>query len=164
MDIFLLIVGLFCVVVGFLGSFIPVLPGLPVSWIGLLLLHLTSAVPMNYTFLGIWLVVAIIILLLDYVIPAMGAKKYGGSKYGIWGTTLGLIIGMFFPPVGFIIGPFLGAYVGEMIYQKNSQTASRAAWGAFLGLLTSTFMKFVFSVVYIGLFVYKIVQYWNNFV
>lgn len=162
MDIFLIIVGLLCVMVGVLGSFMPILPGLPISWVGLLLIHLTSAVPMNYTYLGIWLAIAILVLLLDYIIPAMGTKKYGGSKYGVWGTTIGLLVGMFFPPFGFVIGPFLGAYIGEMIHQKDSKIATRAAWGSFMGFLTSTFMKFIFSVVYVGLYIAKTIEYWND--
>ncbi len=161
MDIFLIIVGFICVLVGVMGSFMPVLPGLPISWVGLLLLHLTSVIPMDYVYLGIWLAIAILILVLDYVIPALGTKKYGGSSYGVWGTTIGLLVGMFFPPFGFIIGPFVGAYIGEMIHQKDSKIASRAAWGSFVGFLTSTFLKFIFSVIYIGLFIAKIVEYWN---
>ena len=161
MDIFLVCLGLICVLVGVLGSFMPVLPGLPISWAGLLLVHLTSVVPMNYSYLVIWLVVAIVVLVLDYVIPAMGTKKYGGSKYGVWGTAIGLLVGMFFPPFGFIVGPFLGAYIGEMIHQKDSKIASRAAWGSFMGFLTSTFMKFIFGIVYVGLFIAKIIEYWE---
>jgi len=164
MDIFLVLVGFICVCIGVLGSFMPVLPGLPISWVGLLLLHLTTVIPVNYTYLGIWLAVAILVLVLDYIIPALGTKKYGGSKYGVWGTTIGLLVGMFFPPIGFIVGPFLGAYIGEMMHQKDSKVASRAAWGAFIGLLTSTFMKFIFSMIYIGLFVAKVIQYWEGFV
>ena len=150
MDIFLVALGLICVVVGVLGSFLPLLPGLPISWVGLLLVHLTSVVPMNFTYLSIWLVVATVVLFLDYFIPALGTKKYGGSKYGVWGTTLGLLVGMFFPPFGFILGPFIGAYLGEMYFKNDSKVATKAAWGSFIGFLTSTFMKFVVSLVYVG--------------
>lgn len=161
MDIFLVALGLICLVVGVLGSFLPVLPGLPISWVGLLLVHLTSVVPMNFTYLSIWLVVAIVVLFLDYFIPALGTKKYGGSKYGVWGTTLGLLVGMFFPPFGFILGPFIGAYLGEMYYKNDSKIAAKAAWGSFIGFLTSTFMKFVVSLVYVGLYVSKVLEYWD---
>ncbi len=163
MDIFFVVLGLTCVCVGVLGSFMPVLPGLPISWVGLLLLHFTSIIPINYMYLGIWLVIAIMISILDYIIPVIGAKKYGGSKYGMWGTTFGLIVGIFFPPLGFIIGPFLGAYIGEMIYQNNSKIATRAAWGSLMGFLASTFMKFIFGIVYIGLFVAKLIEYKEEF-
>ncbi len=159
MDIFLLVVGLLCVLVGILGSFLPVLPGLPISWLGLLLVHLTSAVPMNYVFLGVWLAVALLVLILDYVIPAMGTKKFGGSKYGVYGTTIGLIVGLFFPPFGFIVGPFVGAYIGEMMNQQNSKVAAKAAWGSFIGFLTSSFMKFIVSLIFVGLYIWKVTEY-----
>ena len=159
MDIFLLVVGLLCVLVGILGSFLPVLPGLPISWLGLLLVHLTSAVPMNYVFLGVWLAVALLVLILDYVIPAMGTKKFGGSKYGVYGTTIGLIVGLFFPPFGFIVGPFVGAYIVEMMNQQNSKVAAKAAWGSFIGFLTSSFMKFIVSLIFVGLYIWKVTEY-----
>src|SRR5690606_25196823 len=100
MDIILVIISLVLLITGILGSFLPVLPGVPVSWLGLLLLHFTAAVPMNYTFLGITLVVSIIIFILQYTIPAYGARKFGGSKLGMWGATIGLIIGIFLPIPG----------------------------------------------------------------
>ena len=104
MDIILVVLGLLCCIIGLLGSFLPALPGPPISWVGLLLLYLTSFVENNYWVLGITLVLTIIISVLDYVIPSKGTKKFGGTKYGVWGTNIGLIIGLFFPPIGFIIG------------------------------------------------------------
>ncbi len=155
MDILLFALGFCCMIVGILGSFLPVLPGPPISWIGLLLLYLTDAVPMNYWMLGITLAVAIIVSILDYVIPAHGTKRFGGSKYGIWGTNIGLIVGLLAPiPFGFIIGPFVGAFVGEMIYNSNDKhRAFKAATGSFIGFLASTFMKFVLCVIYFGIFI-----------
>ena len=85
MDIALLILGFLLMLVGILGSFLPVLPGPPISWVGLLLLYLTKAVPDNWWVLGITFVIAIAITILDYVIPAMGTKRFGGSKAGMWG-------------------------------------------------------------------------------
>jgi len=122
MDILFVLLGLLCMFIGILGSFMPVLPGAPISWVGLLLLHLTEAVPMDLTYLGITLGIAILVFILDYIIPAIGTKKFGGSKYGVLGTTLGLIVGVIAPiPFGIIIGPFVGAYIGEMLYQNNSK-------------------------------------------
>ena len=105
MDIALTIIGFFLMLIGILGSFLPVLPGPPVSWVGLLLIYLTKAVPDDWWVLGITLFIAIFITVMDYVIPAMGTKKFGGSKAGMWGTIIGLFIGLFLPiPGGFIIG------------------------------------------------------------
>ena len=159
-DIVLTIIGLLCVIVGIFGSFLPVLPGTSVSWLGLLLLHLTSAVPMNITYLAIWLGVVILITVLDYVIPAVGTKKFGGSQYGVIGTTLGLIVGILAPiPLGFIIGPFVGAYIGEMMNKPDSKTATKAAFGSFIGFLTSTLMQFIVSLIFFWLFIAKVWEY-----
>lgn len=161
MDYALLSIGLICMILGILGSFLPVLPGPPISWIGLLLLFCTSVVPMNYWTLGVTLVIAVGVAILDYVIPAQGTKRFGGSNYGIWGTNIGLIVGLLAPiPLGFIIGPFVGAFVGELIYNaKDQKRALKAATGSFIGFLASTFMKFVVCVVYLGIFIRYAVVY-----
>lgn len=154
MDIALLIIGIILMILGILGSFLPVLPGPITSWIGLLVLHLSNAVPLNWTFLGITFAIAFIIWLIDYFIPAIGTKRFGGTRYGVIGTMVGLIIGIFFfPPFGLIIGPFLGAFIGELIKDsKDSKRALKAAFGSFIGFLTSTFLKFITAVIYTGLF------------
>lgn len=149
--------------VGILGSFLPVLPGPGVSWVGLLLLHLTTAVPQNWWFLGITLAVAIIIFALDYIIPAIGTKKFGGTKAGMIGTTIGLIVGLIAPiPGGIIIGPFVGAFIGELSNKADKKTAAKAAFGSFLGFLTGTFLKFMVTIVFLGLFISKAWEYRNT--
>jgi hypothetical protein len=166
MDILLLILGLLCMIVGIFGSFLPVLPGPGISWIGLVLLYFTDTVPANYWILGISLLITILISVLDYVIPAKGTKRFGGSSYGIWGTNIGLIVGIIAPiPFGFIIGPFVGAFIGELIYNsKDHHRALKAATGSFIGFLASSFMKFVLCMMYLGLFVWIVWQYkWGLF-
>lgn len=162
MDILLLIAGFVCMIIGIFGSFLPVLPGPTISWIGLLLLYLTTAVPNNYWILGITLVVTLVLMVLDYIIPAKGTKKFGGSSYGIWGTNIGMIVGFLIPiPLGFIIGAFVGAFVGELIYDKQDhKRALKAASGSFLGFLVSSFLKFVVCMVFLGLFIGVV---WQNF-
>ena len=158
MDITLLIIGFILMIVGILGSFLPILPGPPVSWVGLLLLQLTDAVPQNWTFLGITAAVAVVVFALDYIIPAMGTKKLGGSRAGMVGTTIGLLVSLVFPVLGIfgiIIWPFVGALVGELINKADQKTALKAAFGSFMGFLTGTFLKFLVTVVFMGLFVAK---------
>jgi len=164
MDIFLLILG-FCIMgLGLVGSFLPVLPGPLTGWLGLLVLHLTNAIPMNWTFLGITLGVALLIWALDYIIPALGTKKFGGSKAGVIGTTLGLIIGLLSPiPLGFIIGAFIGAFVGELIHDsKDTSRAVKAAFGSFLGFLASATIKFAVSFVFLIFYIIKAIEYWSE--
>ena len=152
-------------ILGIIGSFLPVLPGPITGWVGLLILHLTNSVPQNWTFLTITLVIAILVWLMDYFIPAMGTKKFGGSKYGIWGTTIGLIIGLIFMgPLGIIIGPFAGAFIGELMYDsKDSNRAMKAAFGSFIGFLFSTGLKFLVSLIYLGLYLSIFWDYKSSF-
>lgn len=156
MDIALTIIGFLLMFIGVLGSFLPVLPGPPISWAGLLLLYLTKAVPDNWTMLIITLIIAIVAVVLDYVIPAMGTKKFGGSKKGMIGTTVGLLVAIFVPVFGvfgIIIWPFIGALVGELMNKADSKTATKAAFGSFLGFLTGTFLKFLIAIIYLGIFI-----------
>jgi len=165
MDIFLLTIGFLFVMLGLIGSFLPVLPGPLTSWLGLLILYFTSIVPMNYTFLGITLAIAIFIWVLDYIIPAIGTKRFGGSTYGVYGTTIGLLIGLFSPiPFGILLGAFLGAFIGEMLHdKKNTRRAFRASIGSLLGLITSATIKFTVAVVYAVLFFMKVWEYNGEF-
>lgn len=165
MDIFLLILGFLLTLVGIIGSFLPILPGPITGWFGLLLLHITKIIPMNYTFLGITLAIAIFIWILDYIIPALGTKRFGVSKYGMYGTTIGLIIGLLSPiPFGILIGAFFGALLGELIYDsKDTNRATKAAFGAFVGFLASTTIKFSIATVYVVLFIMKFWEYKAEF-
>lgn len=162
MDIVLCLLGLIFMFIGILGSFLPVLPGPPLSWVGLLLLYLTKAVPDDWWVLGITLFLTVLVTVLDYVVPAMGTKRFGGSKAGMWGTTLGLLVAIFVPlfgPLGIIIWPFIGALVGELLNKTNQKTAVKAAFGSFLGFLTGTFMKLVLTLGMAVFYVVKTVEY-----
>ena len=166
MDIFLLLLGFIFVFLGIIGSFLPILPGPLTGWFGLLFLHLTKIVPMDWTFLGVTLGVAILIWILDYFIPAMGTKRFGGSKYGVYGTTIGLFIGFFFIPIpfGILIGAFFGALIGELLFDsKDTNRAIKASFGAFLGFLASATIKFSIAVVYLVLFVITFWEYKSVF-
>jgi len=160
MDLILMLVGGILMVVGILGSFLPVLPGVPVSWLGLLVLHLAPSIPMNYWLLGVTLVIAILIYALNLLIPAMGTKRFGGSKFGMIGATIGLIVGLIAPvPFGVLIGPFIGAFIGEIINKSNSKLALKAAFGSFVGFLASSFMEFVIAFGLLILYFYKVWEF-----
>ena len=159
----LIILGLICCLVGIIGSIIPILPGPGLSWVGLLLFYLNPAIPFDWTFIIITFLVAAIMFAMDYIVPAVGTKYFGGTKAGAWGCTIGLIIGLFIPPFGFLIGPFLGAFIGEIAFNSNSNTkhALKSAVGSFLGFLAGTFMKVTVAFIYLGLFIYQVWQYWD---
>lgn len=162
MDLALVLLGFILMWVGIVGSIVPVLPGLPISWLGLFLLYMTQVVPDDWWVLSITLVLAIGITVLDYSIPAIGTKRFGGSPAGIWGTVAGLIFAVVFPVfrvLGIIIWPFIGALVGELLNKANQKTALKAAFGSFLGFLAGTFIKLLVSVLYAMLYVYVAVQY-----
>jgi len=145
MDITLAVLGAALVLVGFIGSILPIIPGPPISWAGLLLLKWTDYVNDHgaayENTLWILLFFVVLVTILDYVVPIMGTKKYGGSKRGVWGATIGVVVGLFFGPLGIIIGPFLGAYIGEITTGKKEREALRAAWGSFMGFLLGVGMK-----------------------
>jgi uncharacterized protein YqgC (DUF456 family) len=154
MDIILIIIAALFMLLGIIGSFIPILPGPVTSWFGLLIVHFTDAIPIDKSFLIITFTIALFIWLLDYIIPAIGTKRFGGTKYGMIGTTIGLIVGLIAPiPGGIIIGPFIGALIGELINKSDTKKATKAAFGSFIGFLTSTFIKFVVAIIYIGLYI-----------
>ena len=115
MDIFLLIIGLLFCIIGIIGSFIPIIPGPITSWMGLLLLHFTSFVPIEIYFLIGSFLIAITVFILDLIIPIIGLKKLGGTKKGLIGATIGLLIGFFLGPIGVLTGPFIGALSGELM-------------------------------------------------
>ena len=161
MEYVLLIISLILIFLGLLGSFLPVLPGPPLSWIGLLVLQFVPGVEMNYWLLSITFIITIVVVVLDYVIPAQGTKKFGGTSYGVWGTNIGLILGIVTPvPFGFIIGPFVGAFVGELIHNpNNTKGALKAASGSFIGFIASSFMKFVLCMIFLGIFIKMVLDY-----
>lgn len=145
MDITLAVLGAALVLLGFIGSILPIIPGPPISWVGLLLLKWTDFIldhgPAYENALWILLFFVVLVTILDYVVPIMGTKKFGGSKRGVWGATIGVVVGLFFGPLGIIIGPFLGAYIGEITTGKKEREALRAAWGSFVGFLLGVGMK-----------------------
>lgn len=145
MEILLLILGAMLICVGLLGVFIPFLPGLPVSYAGLLVLQITSS-PFTVKFLVVWAVIVAFVTIVDSLIPTYGSKKFGGTPYGVTGSLVGLFIGIFFfPPLGFVIGPILGAFIGELLGGKATNIAMKAALGAFAGFLITTGVKVILA-------------------
>jgi len=148
-EIIVIIIGAILILLGLAGSILPVLPGPPLCFIGLLLLafikHFSHPLtPAFFILMGLVLIAA---LGLDYIIPVWGAKKYGASKWGIWGSVVGMVIGIFFPPFGILLGALIGALVAEWLFNKKEGRPLRAAWGVFVGTLLGTVLKLGISAV-----------------
>ncbi len=146
MDYVLITLGVILMLSGIVGCILPVLPGPPLSYAGLLFLHFTEHFQFSADFLITWGIVTAVVYALDFVIPVLGTRRYGGSKRGTWGSVIGLAVGLFaFPPLGIIIGPFLGAVIGELSSGKDSRSAMRSGFGSFIGFLTGTLLKLTVS-------------------
>jgi uncharacterized protein YqgC (DUF456 family) len=147
MDLIWILISGALIVVGIIGCIVPVIPGPPISYIGLLVLQLKKTPPEHSArFLTIWALITAAVTVLDYIVPVWGTKKFGGSKYGMWGSMIGLFIGLFFfPPFGIIVGPFAGAVIGEMIKGSEFNKALKSGFGSFIGFLAGTIMKLAVS-------------------
>ena len=138
-----IITGAFLILLGLAGCILPVLPGPPLSFIGLFLLALVKhfSAPLTPTVIILMAVITLAVTIGDFVIPLWGARRYGASKWGIWGSVAGMAIGLFFSPFGMILGALIGAVVTEWLVQKEKGQALRAGWGVFIGSLLGTVLK-----------------------
>ena len=155
MDIFLLILGLILCLLGIVGSFSPIIPGPITSWFGLLVIHFSKLIPFDNQFLFITFLIAALIFGLDLIIPILGLKKLGGSKKGLIGSTIGLLLGLFLAgPLGLLIGSFFGAISGEYVNKNSLKKSFRPAMGTFIGMAVGSTIKFLTSTIFLGLYFY----------
>ena len=120
MTYFLLVISIILIITGIVASFVPIIPGPITGWFGLFALSQIHDFYISNTLLIITFIVAITIFIVDYFVPIIGSKYFGGSKYGVIGTSIGLLVGLFSPiPFGIIIGAFLGALIGEYFGGRN---------------------------------------------
>lgn len=145
MDYFLIGLGILLLLAGIMGCVLPALPGPPLSYAALLALHFTAGHQLSPKVLIVWAIVVVLVTLLDYMVPVWGAKKFGASKRGVWGSVIGLVVGLFFGPFGIIIGPFAGAVIGELTSGKQSGDAMYAGFGSFVGFMTGVLLKLIAS-------------------
>ena len=144
MEIVLIVISFLLVMGGLLGCILPVLPGPPLAYVGLLVAHITDKVEFSTVQLVSWLVLVIVLQVLDYVTPMLGSKYTGGSEYGNRGCIAGTILGLFFMPWGIVAGPFVGAVLGEMLGGKDLRHSLKAGFGTFLGVVFGVLLKIVF--------------------
>jgi uncharacterized protein YqgC (DUF456 family) len=148
LDILLVVLGILALLIGLAGSVLP-FPGPPISFVGLLLIHWTSFVDFTSRLLWAMALLTIVVTLLDMLVPMWGVKKFGGTKYGMWGSAIGLVVGLFGGPAGIFIGAFLGGLVGELIAGSTTESAMKAAMGSFIGFLFGSLLKVILSCVMI---------------
>lgn len=147
-DILLIVFGFLALIIGLIGAILP-LPGPPLSFLGLMMIHWSSRAEFESGLLWTLAGLALLVTVLDYVVPMWGVKRFGGSKAGMWGSTIGLIIGLFGGPFGIFIGAFVGGLAGELLVGQDTKTATRAAFGSFIGFLFGVLLKVVLCVVMI---------------
>ncbi|MBO7454978.1 MAG: DUF456 domain-containing protein [Paludibacteraceae bacterium] len=143
MEVILLILSGLMMLIGIIGCIVPGLPGTPIAYVGLWIAQATDRVDFSWQFLLVWGIVTIVVTVLDYVVPAWGTKRFGGTRWGVWGSTIGVFVGLFFGAVGVIVGPLVGAILGELLGGKEVRQALRAGWGSFIGLLCGTILKLI---------------------
>lgn len=152
------LLSIILIIVGIIGDILPGLPGVPISYASLLLLHFTTNIKYSTQMLVITGILCVFITILDYIVPIWGTKKFGGTKAGVRGSTIGLIVSVIILPllgimigpfgiIGILAGPFFGAYIGEKIGGTDKNKAWRSAFGSFIGFLAGTFMKLIYSLV-----------------
>ena len=146
-DYILLILGVLLMIIGIIGCLAPILPGPPISFLGLILLHLSRFGHFSTSALITFGTISVVVTILDYFVPIWGTKRFGGSKYGMRGATVGLIVGLFLGPLGIIIGPLLGAFIGEMIFKDDLNYALKAGFGSLLGFLSGIGLKLAASLI-----------------
>ena len=165
MEYLIYLVAVVCIIIGVVGDVVPGLPGVPISYAAMLLLYFFTYITYSVSTLVIYGIVCLLITVLDYFVPIWGTKKFGGTKAGVKGSTIGLIIGVIVLPllgvvlgpfgiIGIIAGPFVGAYIGEKMSGVDDTLAWRSAFGSFVGFVAGTLLKVVYSLV-VGFVVIK---------
>ena len=148
MDIVLIIIGIVLLVIGLLGCILPIIPGPPISYMGMVMLQVTKHGDFSASSMVLFGFIAVGVTVLDFIVPIWGTRRMGGSKAGTWGATIGLLLGVFFfPPFGLIIGPLIGAIIGEVTTGKEFEHALKSGLGSFLGFLMGTGMKLAVSII-----------------
>lgn len=150
METALIVIAIVCGIVGLIGAVVPVIPGTLISYAGLLVVSFTEGSNIGVAKLVVWGVISVAVITLDYILPAFLSKRFGGTKWGSWGATIGTLLGLLFGPVGIILGPFMGAVVGEMLHEQlEFRDALKVGFGSMLSFLVGTLFKLIVGFVLI---------------
>ena len=156
----LISIGLILAILGLIGCIIPALPGPPLNYLSLIMLALAIKDAFQLEFYLWWGGITIVVVILDYILPILGAKAYKASRSGIWGSVFGMLIGIFFfPPFGMIIGLFIGTVIGEIIAGKKEWEAIKVGTVTFLTSILMIFIKLGVSGIMTYYFIKRSVEY-----
>jgi hypothetical protein len=155
------VLGAIAALAGLLGCVLPILPGPPLSWAGLFAVWAGrgfDARSFSDTTAWVLLGATVVVTALDLVAPTIGARRYGATKWGVWGSIAGMLVGAFlFPPFGMILGTFAGALAGELLGGQRTHPALKASWGTFVGTMLGIGLKLAVSGVILWYVVAEIV-------
>lgn len=158
MDIFLIILAGIFIVISIIGSIVPGLPGPPIGMIGVILLHITDKVDISLTTLIVCAVLTILVSILDYYLPIYSTKKFGGSKFAVRGSIIGMVLGFLFTPIGVILGTFLGAVIGELLNGSDMVNSLKIGSVTFLGTILGLGIKLMLCCSFVFIYVYYLVS------
>lgn len=158
MEYIIVILAIVAGCIGIAGALIPALPGPPLSFVGLLLLLLCDNNEIGIAPIVTAGVMAVVITILDYVAPLWLTKKKGGTKYGMWGAAIGMVAGIFAGPLGIVLCPFIGAFIGELMAKSPTDKALKTAFISFAAFMLTTGIKFVYST---SILIIMIVEGWK---
>ena len=155
-EVAVFIIGLLLNGLGILGCIIPALPGPFISWLSLFLFFLLPEHELGTTILVVTGVFMALVTALDYIVPVLGAKKFGSSREGVIGGMIGIVVGLFvFPPFGIILGPLVGTVIGDIIAGGTFTKALNSGVGSLLGFIVGTSIKLIYCIVVLTLFTIK---------
>lgn len=156
LEVTVLIAGLVLNGLGIVGCVVPALPGPLISWLSLFLFFLLPEHEVSATTLTISGLFMAGVTALDYVVPVLGAKKFGSSREGIIGGSIGIVVGLFlFPPIGIILGPLVGTIAGDMMAGGTFTKALNSGIGSLIGFIAGTTIKLIFSITVLIIFTVK---------
>ena len=146
------------IVAGLAGTILPALPGLPLMFAGMLLAAWAGKfAAIGPWTLGVLLVLTLVSIAVDVFATALGAKRVGASGLAMLGAAIGALVGgIVFSLPGLLLGPFIGAVAGEMLYGKPWQHASRVGVGTWIGLAIGTALKLALAFAMLGIFVFAL--------
>ena len=142
-----IIIGLTLIILGIIGSVLPILPWPQLAYGGILIFHFMAGRPFSLAFLLVWLTIMVALVVLDQFLPVLSTKKFWGSRWGMRGSGIGAMLGIFGGIFGVVIGPFVGALLGEWWRSRNWKKSFKPAFWSFIGIAMSGLIKIAICLV-----------------